>query len=238
MATHRKPEQIETTDLCKYGCGNIAKYKSVGGNLMCECSSNKCPVNIKKNSEKLKALYDSGMRKSGAELYKSLSHDIKTRMSWSKGLTKETNSELERPTLVGKRFGASLYGHTEESKRKISIARTEWLKKTENRTNLGRFKKSWMEETFESYLNENKITGWIAEKHFYSPVTKKNYYVDFLFQEKMLILELDGTQHRKSIEHDKQRDLWFNSIGYKVIRVPVDEFKRRFFSGVGFIDLL
>jgi hypothetical protein len=34
------------------------------------------------------------------------------------------------------------------------------------------------------------------------------------------------------------RDEWFNSKGYIVIRVPHSEFKERYFSGRGFLDLL
>ena len=238
MTAHRKPTPIKTTELCKYGCGQVATHISVGGKLMCSTSANKCPVNSSKNSEKLKDSYSSGIRKPATEVYSNLPEETKLRMRWNKGLTKADCSSLARPELIGKRFGASLHGHTEESKRKISIARSAWLKKSENRANLGRFKKSWMEETFEKYLNDNGIVDWISEKHFYSNVTNKNYYVDFLFEKKKLIIELDGTQHRYSVEHDRQRDEWFRSIGYKVTRVPVDEFKRRFFSGTGFLDII
>ena len=51
----------------------------------------------------------------------------------------------------------------------------------------------------------------------------------FIFESKKLIIELDGTQHRKTVEQDAIRDKWFSTKGYKVIRIPVDEFKKRYF---------
>lgn len=60
----------------------------------------------------------------------------------------------------------------------------------------------------------------------------------FIFESKKLIIELDGTQHRKTVEQDSIRDKWFNSKGYKVVRIPVEEFKKRYFSGQGFLDLV
>ena len=45
-------------------------------------------------------------------------------------------------------------------------------------------------------------------------------------------------EHRKTVEKDAIRDQWFESKGYKVIRIPHPEFKERYFSGKGFIDLL
>jgi hypothetical protein len=48
-------------------------------------------------------------------------HAKKGSVSWSKGLTKETDSRIKaRPERVGKRFAASLNGHTEETKKRLS----------------------------------------------------------------------------------------------------------------------
>jgi very-short-patch-repair endonuclease len=90
-----------------------------------------------------------------------------------------------------------------------------------------------MELTFESYLKENNITGWDTEVHFWNEELRKNYFPDFIFESKKLIIELDGTQHRKTVEQDSIRDKWFNTNGYKVVRIPVEEFKKRYFSKQG-----
>jgi hypothetical protein len=131
---------IETTELCSYGCGSIALFMNGSNRLMCCRSSNSCPANKKKNSNGLKTC-----GRDYVETYKNLSQESKDKMNWSKGLTKEDNSSLARPQFIGRRWGASLNGHTESSKKKIATARTEWLKKSENRKNLGRHKRSWME---------------------------------------------------------------------------------------------
>ena len=43
------------------------------------------------------------------------------------------------------------------------------------------------------------------------------YVTDFVCREKMLIVELDGSQHASSA-HDRQRTLWLNAQGYAVLR--------------------
>jgi len=229
----RISDPIETTELCSYGCGNVARFINGSKRLMCCKSSNSCPENKRKNSLGLK-----NCGRDYIEVYKNLPQESKDRMNWAKGLNKDIDARVARPNLIGKRFGASLTGHTEATKQKIALARTEWLKDPLNRKNLGRHKKSWMELTFEEYLKYNNIQGWDTEVHFWNDKLKKNYFPDFIFEDLKLIIELDGTQHRKTIEQDAIRDKWFSSRGYRVIRIPVEEFKKRHFSGQGFLDLM
>jgi len=224
---------IQTTDLCSYGCGSTANFINGSNKLMCCKSSNSCPENKRKNSQGLK-----NCGRDYVESYKNLSQASKDGMNWSKGLTKETNSSIAAAALklLG-RPGISR-PHTEETKQKLSKFRSEWLRNPDNRKNLGRHKRSWMELTFDSYLTDNNVVGWDTEIHFWNPVTKKNYFTDYLFANKMLIIELDGTQHRKTVDNDRIRDEYLSTLGYTVIRVPYAEFKERYFSGKGFLDLL
>jgi very-short-patch-repair endonuclease len=234
-----KSVPVETDSLCQHGCGCQAKYQTRSGSLICHPSSNTCPAIREKNSKGLKEAYRSGRRMSAKELYLSLDDETKARKSWNKGLTKHDHDSIKaysdklkgRQPFLGK-------SHSEETKRIISRKRSEWLKKSENRVNLGRHKKSWMESTFEAYLMENGIADFVTEKHFWSEPLRKNFYTDFLFESHKLVVELDGTQHLATIDKDAARDAWFSSIGYNVIRVDVYEFKRRLFSGQGFLDIL
>jgi very-short-patch-repair endonuclease len=237
MKKRRPPEKVETNSLCYYGCGRIASYKSVSNKFMCEDSSNKCQVNREKISKGLKKCVKEGRRKPHKDVYADLPLEVKDKIAWSRGKTHNEDSRIRVPP--SKRFGSSLTGfHTEETKQKMSLARTLYLKNKDNRKNLGRHKKSWMEATFEEYLIKNDICGWVSEKHFWSENLRKNFYVDFIFEDHKLIIELDGTQHLKTKELDEIRDSWFESIGYKVIRIDVYEFKKRFFSDTGFLDIL
>jgi len=45
------PESIETTELCSYGCGGIAKYKLSNGKLCCNKNWQSCPESRKKRGE-------------------------------------------------------------------------------------------------------------------------------------------------------------------------------------------
>jgi very-short-patch-repair endonuclease len=226
---------IETSELCSYNCGHRARFVNGSKNLMCCESHNKCPANRKKNSEGVKYC-----GRDYANTYKNLPQEIKDKMNWAKGFTKETHTSLKSASLKLKWKPSSFAGHkhTPATRKKLSEIRSEYLKNVDNRKNLGRHKKSWMEITFETYLKDNGITGWETEKHFWSENLRKNFFPDFIFESKKLIIELDGTQHRKSIDHDKIRDQWFKDQGYSVIRIDVEDFKNRWFSGRGFLDLL
>ena len=55
---------------------------------------------------------------------------------------------------------------------------------------------------------------------FKRQVPIENYIVDFLCEEKKLIIEIDGGQHNEtnSIQYDINRTKLLNDMGYKVIR--------------------
>ena len=44
------------------------------------------------------------------------------------------------------------------------------------------------------------------------------YIVDFVCHEKKIIIELDGGQHSEESEKDQERDEWFRSEGFRVLR--------------------
>jgi hypothetical protein len=226
-------EKIETTELCSYGCGCTAKFKNGSDKLMCLASSNSCPANRFKNSLGIK-----NCGRDYSDNYKNLPQESKDKMNWSKGLTKETNKSVAAASEKLKGRPGISRPHTEETKQKISKKRTEWLKNPENRKIYGRGKKSWMELCFEKWLSENKIEGWTTEQHFWNPILKKNYYVDFLFTDKSLIIELDGNQHKKTIQQDSVRDEYLHTLGYIIVRITHKEFKERYFSDIGFYDIL
>lgn len=45
------------------------------------------------------------------------------------------------------------------------------------------------------------------------------YVVDFICQERRLIVEVDGGQHAEQTEYDRQRDNWLREQSYEVLRV-------------------
>ena len=67
---------------------------------------------------------------------------------------------------------------------------TQRLMKRENRNNYGRGKKSYLELSFESWLNKKNIS-YETEKAFKNHITNKNYFADFVFEDKKLIIELN-----------------------------------------------
>lgn len=71
----------------------------------------------------------------------------------------------------------------------------------------GRHKRSYMETSFESWLNvEFSAIKYETEHPFKSSMLNKTFFVDFFFEELKLAIELDGTQHNKTVEYDSVRD--------------------------------
>ena len=64
------------------------------------------------------------------------------------------------------------------------------------------------------------------------------YIADFVCQDCKLIVEVDGSQHEGS-EHDKERDTWLASVGYRVLRFwNIDTFKALDGSLLAILDAL
>jgi very-short-patch-repair endonuclease len=112
---------------------------------------------------------------------------------------------------------------SEETKRKLSISRSEYMK---NHPEKYRRKKSYMEKSFSDWLDSIFIT-YETEKHFRDTNINKSYFVDFLFEDKKLIIELDGNQHLKRKEWDEIRDKFLTSIGYRVVRITHKEYMEK-----------
>lgn len=109
----------------------------------------------------------------------------------------------------------------------MSRIQSERLSKTENRTNLGRHKKSYLEASFEKWLIEKGLT-FDTEVHYRNSELNRSYYVDFLFKDKNLVIELDGTQHRNTVEKDKIRDEYLTRVHcLTVVRVTHKEYREK-----------
>lgn len=72
---------------------------------------------------------------------------------------------------------------------------------------------------------ESKFWSIVRNHKFYSLEFRRqypmgDYIVDFICREKKIIIELDGGQHNEleNVEYDKQRSLYLEKRGYKVIR--------------------
>lgn len=64
------------------------------------------------------------------------------------------------------------------------------------------------------------------------------YIVDFYVSEANLIIELDGSQHFEDKEKDRQRDLFLQSLGFTVLRIPNNEVNQNFRGVCEYIDML
>lgn len=105
---------------------------------------------------------------------------------------------------------------------------TERIKQN-RRSNYRRDKRSYLEESFETWLLDNNISlKYETEYTIKNHITEKWYFVDFYFPEINLIVELDGKQHEKPKhkEADKLRDEYItNNLHINVFRISYDEYQ-------------
>jgi very-short-patch-repair endonuclease len=96
------------------------------------------------------------------------------------------------------------------------------------RLNRGRNKRSYLETSFEEWLTKHGIINYSPEYkvNHYDTFGKyiKTYYIDFYFPNLNLGIELDGTQHKLTLEKDQIRDNYLNSIGIKILRITHAEY--------------
>jgi len=64
------------------------------------------------------------------------------------------------------------------------------------------------------YLRAKQMEGYKFRRQ--EPIG--SYIVDFVCQEKRIIIEVDGGQHSVERERDNKRDNWLEEHGYKVLR--------------------
>jgi very-short-patch-repair endonuclease len=109
----------------------------------------------------------------------------------------------------------------------MSKCSSERLKNPEFRKNYGRGKQSYMEKSFSEWLTANHIS-YEPEVRFWNSELNKNYFVDFVFEDKKLIVELDGSQHRKTADADAIRDEFISrKFGYHIIRITHSDFQKK-----------
>jgi very-short-patch-repair endonuclease len=70
------------------------------------------------------------------------------------------------------------------------------------------------------YLRSKQMQGFKFRRQ--EPIG--NYIVDFICQEKQLVIEVDGGQHSTKNIRDNERDKWLKGQGYKVLRFWNNQF--------------
>lgn len=125
--------------------------------------------------------------------------------------------EKVRKTSIGRTL-------TENSKKKISVARISYLLANPDKAPYiinHSSKKSYPEIIFENALNESNIKGWLYNYQ------QGLYSYDFAWPEYKIDVEIDGGTHTsaKVILIDERRDLYSKSNGWKVIRFTAKEIK-------------
>jgi very-short-patch-repair endonuclease len=85
------------------------------------------------------------------------------------------------------------------------------------------------------YIYLRKYPLKIRRQH---PIGK--YIVDFFCKETKLVIEIDGIQHLldKNIKYDDKRTLYFEKLGYRVVRFGNPDVNKKFDDVCYYIDLI
>lgn len=104
---------------------------------------------------------------------------------------------------------------------------SRWLSNPENRKKYGRGKQSYMEQSFSSWLDMIGVE-YETEVLFKNTHVNKCYFADFVFRDKRLIIELDGSQHLKTKEADAARDEYIMiNYNFNIIRISHKEYSAK-----------
>lgn len=108
---------------------------------------------------------------------------------------------------------------SEETKKKISIARKKYLLANPDKVPYlinHSSNKSMPQKMIEGALKQENIEGWISE------FRNGLYSYDIAFPDLKIDIEIDGETHQqeKVIQIDKRRDEWTISQGWKILRIP------------------
>lgn len=149
------------------------------------------------------------------------------RPAWNIGKTKDTNNILKLSSI---KVSDALKGRpgrkwSEEEKTNASIRQSKYI--SDNHNKYLRSKKSWMEQVFQDWL-KSIGANFQSEVYRRNEELQTNYFSDFVFEEKRIIVEIDGNHHdRSDIKiRDLQRDHFFSTLGYKTIRINYRDFKK------------
>ena len=104
--------------------------------------------------------------------------------------------------------------------------------------NRGRHKRSYLEISFSNWLAQNfPSIIYKCEHSFKRFDTVKTYFADFYFPNQNLIIELDGTQHKNTVEYDNERDKYImDNYNVQIIRLSHQEYQSK--SRINEIKLL
>lgn len=106
-------------------------------------------------------------------------------------------------------------------------AKTRISKGFNPQLNRGRNKRSYLEISFSGWLNTMYPTLEVKIEHpFKRNDITKTYFADFYFPSKRLIIELDGSQHKHTVDYDAERDRYItDAYGVTVIRITHKEYQ-------------
>ena len=134
-------------------------------------------------------------------------------------------SKIKRITKENglKRVGKPGHPVNEEVRNKISEGMKKahqegrannWQDSKNKKGNKGSYPEQFMKKVIENEFED--------KNYVYSYKVGK-YYLDFAWPLKFVYIEIDGSQHEKTISYDTKRDLYLNSLGWIGLRVKWKE---------------
>lgn len=194
--------EIETDELCSYGCNNKASFLvTKSKKLCCSASISNCDNIKRKNSESCKKHFINNPYKRD---YSKYSDEVKNKMNWKKGLTKETDERIRKMSeKLSKGYAEGLYSKStgkgktfeaeQERRRKLSVARNKVL---ENNKNISWFKLSngisvqgsWEHTVGELLLKQ----GYTVSRKRVNYDGHRTYTPDFCINDGEFFIEVKG----------------------------------------------
>lgn len=210
--------RVSFTKYCPV-CNNAIKYE-LRDNTYC---SNSCAATA---TNKLRSV--ESHRRQGATLKKTLQTQRESKLP----ILLECEYCNTEFTVIKKETTCSRQCKKKLASQRISSAMHKRIAlgfKPQLNRGRGRGKQSYLERSFNDWLQINGVTEYETEyqiKVFDDTATYvRSYFIDFYFPQLQLGIELDGTQHNSTHEYDAERDKYIlSNHGIYILRITHKEY--------------
>ena len=111
--------------------------------------------------------------------------------------------------------------HSDESKKKMRESRLRFMKEHPEKTAWRLCKQqSFPEKVF---IDQAKKREWDKKYRIIKNFPEYPYFIDYAFINEKAAIEIDGSQHQKSVAYDKKRDELLESKGWRVYRIEAQQ---------------
>lgn len=213
---------------CQYGCGKNATYVLNSGKYCCSDDYRSCSAVIERMKQSLSGKHRKKSPINMRTCYKCKrifgnTGAVGNHLKVCKGSRiydeiRDAYENYERISVLRKKYGKKIVSYAVDG---LSRSKSIMMKKAheDGRSCSWSKRRSYAESLFETFLIN---IGFKKDEDFSTQHPFSIYKADFYFENKELVIEVDGQQHfryKHQMDIDKRKNRHLNSLGIDVLRI-------------------